>query len=650
MPKLDYEALGFRSGLEVHYQLLTDQKLFCRCPAGRYSREFDAEILRHMRPTLSELGEYDGTALMEFKTHKEVVYQIRNDSVCTYEMDDTPPFPPDPLAVDIALEVALLLGCSVVGEIHITRKQYLDGSIPTGFQRTAIVGVEGKIPLTGSREIPVVQVSFEEDSCREVRDEGHRITFRTDRLGMPLVEVVTYPEMRTPREVAEVGRRIGQLLRSTGKVRRGIGSVRQDVNVSIEGAPRIEIKGVPRIPAFEQLTHNEALRQKGLLEIRRELKRRGLGAGQVAASSAPMPPDALEHSIFRKTLAEGGAVWAVRVPGFGAVMEWPLQEGPGGEEVPFLRDVAGRVRVIACLDQSPILFCREAIDPRYPDRLSERAWEVAAGVVGAAPEDALFILWGPEKDLRTAVQEIAIRCREAAEGIPQETRQALKDGTTDFERILPGPDRMYPDTDLPLIPVEEEQIARIEAILPEPPWEREARYRTLELPPDVVDELADPSCGNLFDRIIHETGVPPLLIGTTLVHDAKSLVKRGVNISSIPEEQWLALFRALREGKFGREAIPPLLETLAGSPGVSMEEALQSGNWSPLSDESLGAILDEVISGHGEDPMHNPAEENRLAYLMGFVMERVRGRRNGEEVFALLKERLKTTQAGGVSS
>ena len=72
----DYAAVGFRSGLEIHQQLLTDKKLFCRCPAGRYSDKYDAEILRHMRPTLSELGEYDGTALMEFKTKKEIIYRI----------------------------------------------------------------------------------------------------------------------------------------------------------------------------------------------------------------------------------------------------------------------------------------------------------------------------------------------------------------------------------------------------------------------------------------------------------------------------------------------------------------------------------------------------------------------------------------------
>ena len=150
MTERDYAAVGFKSGLEIHQQLLTSKKLFCRCPAGRYSEEFNAEILRHMRPTLSELGEYDGTALMEFKTKKEIIYQIHRETVCTYEMDDTPPFELNGEALDIALGIGLLYGCSMVDEIHIARKQYLDGSIPTGFQRTTIVGVNGCDSLQGT--------------------------------------------------------------------------------------------------------------------------------------------------------------------------------------------------------------------------------------------------------------------------------------------------------------------------------------------------------------------------------------------------------------------------------------------------------------------------------------------------------------------
>src|SRR5210317_725030 len=134
MTEADYAEIGCMSGLEVHQQLATATKLFCRCPSGVYVDHYDAEVLRHMRPTLSELGEYDGTALMEFKTKKNITYLINKDTVCTYEFDDTPPFQVNEDAVEIALEVTLLLNCNQVSELHIARKQYLDGSIPAGFQ------------------------------------------------------------------------------------------------------------------------------------------------------------------------------------------------------------------------------------------------------------------------------------------------------------------------------------------------------------------------------------------------------------------------------------------------------------------------------------------------------------------------------------
>ncbi|MBU2439050.1 MAG: Glu-tRNA(Gln) amidotransferase GatDE subunit E, partial [Acidobacteria bacterium] len=273
MTDADYADIGLRSGLEIHQQVLTEKKLFCRCPAGCYSEVYDAEILRHMRPTLSELGEYDGTALMEFKTRKDIIYRINHETVCTYEMDDTPPFEINQKALDIALEIAMLLNYKLVSEIHVARKQYLDGSIPTGFQRTTIVGIDGWIPYR-DRRIGLIQLGLEEDACREISDIGHTRIYRTDRLGMPLIETVTEPEMRTPQEVADVAEILRRLVRSTGKVRTGIGAARQDVNVSIKGGTRVEIKGVSRIPLIPLLIYNEAKRQHSLLRIRDELKRR----------------------------------------------------------------------------------------------------------------------------------------------------------------------------------------------------------------------------------------------------------------------------------------------------------------------------------------------------------------------------------------
>ncbi len=270
-----YDRLGFMSGLEVHQQLLTNEKLFCHCPAGIYNvdDDFNAEIVRHMRPTLSELGEYDGTALMEFKTHKEIVYRINNENACTYEIDDTPPFPLNREALEHALEISMLCKLNIVGEVHITRKQYLDGSIPTGFQRTAILGIEGELELP-HKKIRLIQLSIEEDACREISDIGHRRVYKTDRLGMPLIETVTYPDCVNPEDVMEACNYIRFLNRSTGKVRTGIGAGREDVNVSCKGGTRVEIKGVAHTKWIPELTHNEVFRQWALLRIKRILNQR----------------------------------------------------------------------------------------------------------------------------------------------------------------------------------------------------------------------------------------------------------------------------------------------------------------------------------------------------------------------------------------
>jgi len=108
--------------------------------------------------------------------------------------------------------------------------------------------------------VHIIQLSIEEDSCREVSDIGHERIYTTDRLGIPLIETVTYPELFTPDEIMEAGQVIRFINRSSGKVRVGIGAGRQDVNVSITGGTRVEIKGVSHIKWIAKLTHIEAFR------------------------------------------------------------------------------------------------------------------------------------------------------------------------------------------------------------------------------------------------------------------------------------------------------------------------------------------------------------------------------------------------------
>jgi glutamyl-tRNA(Gln) amidotransferase subunit E len=622
MAAADYAAVGFKSGLEIHQQLFTSRKLFCRCPAGMYSEKYDAEILRHMRPTLSELGEYDGTALMEFKTKKEIIYRINRTTVCTYEMDDTPPFELNDEALDIALEVALLYGCSMVDEIHIARKQYLDGSIPTGFQRTTIVGVDGGVPFRG-RRIGVVQVGLEEDSCREVSDVGHRRTYLTDRLGMPLIETVTEAAMRTPQEVAEVADLLRKIVRSTGRVRTGAGAARQDVNVSVTGGTRIEIKGVPRIANIPLLTYNEAMRQWNLLLLREELKKRGV-TPETFRSTVHDVTKLLRKTRYqpvREAVAAGHRVSCVVLNGFRGLLRWQTQT-----DTYFSREISDRVRVVACLTVLPNIIHSDSPS----ETLATSEWATIRKAVGAGDDDTVVLVWGPAQDMKTASSEIAIRAKEATVGIPSETRQALRDGTNGFERILPGPDRMYPDTDLPPKRITADHLGRIRSRLPKPIWEVEERYREMGVPREDVTPLALSPLAGLFEHAVGEWRLSPRLAATVLMQYPKRLARKLRRNHVFTPEELRQVLEAHAKGRLAREGILPALEALAKGDGFSLE-ALPPG----VSAQELAGMLRETAARVSLMRLHNPGRYPVV--VMGTLMGKVRGRVEGKVVAALLE-------------
>lgn len=627
-----YAALGFRCGVEIHQQLLTGTKMFCRCPAGRYTDEFDAEVLRHMRPTLSELGEYDGTALMEFKTKKEIIYRLNKESVCTYEMDDTPPFLVNQEALDIAIEIALLLNCDTVDELHIARKQYLDGSIPTGFQRTAIVGLEGWIPYQ-DRKIGIIQLGFEEDSCREVSDVGHTVTFRTDRLGMPLIEAVTYPDMKTPWEAAEVVERLGRIFRVTGKVRRGLGSVRQDVNVSITGGTRVELKGVSQIGFIPILTHVEALRQKALLEIRDELKRRGITEESLNTQARDVTDifrgSKLER--FRLAVERGHRIRGIKLSGLSGLLSHPVQP-----DINFDRELAGRVRVIACLDELPILYHTDnfSLHGGYRNDLKK-----LRKLFGAGDGDVIVLVWGPEADVITGTDEIRLRIIDAIRGVPSETRQAFSDGTSDFERILPGPDRMYPDTDLPPTRLDEERIARIQSRLPELPWKREAHYAALGVPAETGFRLAISNRVALWERLERELNIDLKLAAIALMQTLKSLERKGVPTRKLTDERLFQIFWHYQDGRFHRELLPALFEWAAECQELTISEILSARNVRILSEAEREQVVEEVLKTK-PTPLSRTRREGRLErFYIGQAMNHMRGRVPAGETVKLIRER-----------
>ena len=142
---MDYEKLGFKSGLEIHQQL-EGKKLFCSCPTlNLRSTKQDIIFERKLRAVIGETGEVDKAAAYEMAKGKKFIYEGDSKDCCLVEMDEEPPHSINPEAVQAALEIALLFNAKIVDEIQIMRKTVIDGSNTSGFQRTLLLAKDGFI-------------------------------------------------------------------------------------------------------------------------------------------------------------------------------------------------------------------------------------------------------------------------------------------------------------------------------------------------------------------------------------------------------------------------------------------------------------------------------------------------------------------------
>jgi glutamyl-tRNA(Gln) amidotransferase subunit E len=584
----DYDRIGFMSGLEVHQQLKTKEKLFCRCPAGFYQQpdEYDAELIRHMRPTLSELGEYDGTALMEFKTRKQIIYHISNKTACTYDVDDTPPFPLNREALGIAIEISLLSKLKIVGEVHITRKQYLDGSIPTGFQRTAIIGVEGEIQLR-NKKVKLIQLSIEEDACREVSDIGHVRTYRTDRLGMPLIETVTYPDFKNPGEVKEGADYIRFLNRSTGKVRLGIGSARADVNVSCKGGTRVEIKGVAHTGWMPELTHNEAFRQWALLNIRDLLKERLKDPKGWKISHQEIDPKEIpfDKLIIPEERLQYDKMVIVNLPHFQGILSHFTQPGKI-----FADELSGKVMVVACIGQ-PNMAHSEMME----EKVGKKNWKKIQTLLNSGENDAQLILWGPEEDIPTALEAIQERCLMAFFGVPNETRKSFEDGTTIFERVLPGADRMYPDTDSAPIPLEDSKIKELSEHLPVLVSDRISQLIRWNVPEDTFTYLLKNDLVPVIEQVHEELKVPPRFTSVLFAHTLKRIEGKYPMLPEFSYKKVVDLLKFLVDRKRDLAISKRMLMHLYQHPKMDFESILTEIGFKEIPKEEIVRKLPFLI-------------------------------------------------------
>lgn len=615
----EYEMM---CGIEIHQQLDT-KKLFCSCDS-RLCDDGQGAYYRRLRPTTSETGEIDRAALAQFQRHLGYRYQCCEGTSCLVELDEEPPHDVNAEAMQTALTFSEMLDANIIDEIHFMRKIVVDGSNTSGFQRTALIATDGFVDV-GDRKVSILSVCLEEDACRKVESKGDEILYRTDRLGIPLIEVATGPDMRTPEEVMEVAFRLGTLLRATKKVKRGIGTIRQDLNISIPGGARIELKGVGDLKMIPDYVRNEVNRQKMLIRIKQILNDRGVTPVEFEPVDVTEVFATCESKVIKGALDDKGKVIAVRLPGFAGVMNGDNKTLRLGSEM------AGRARTrgvkgIFHSDELP----NYGIEQSYVDSLRE-----FLGMTGE--NDAFAICAAKEKKAKDALESAVIRANEALVGVPEETRDPLPDGTTKYSRPLPGAARMYPETDVPPTTITDERLQQIRDNMPEFPEQIEKRLvEQYGINAQQARQIVRQSNDELFEKIAQDKAMAPIA-ATMFLNVFSEMEHDGIDLQVFTDADILGVFDLLRQSRFAKEALPALLREM--STGTSAEDAIKKLGLEAVDAGEAAAIIEKIVNERADFVKSKGMAA--IGPLMGPVMGALRGKLDGKQANDLLTEAIK---------
>ncbi len=618
---MDYRTLGLKVGIEIHQQLSTG-KLFCACPS-ELADTHHKEFVRRLRPTQSEMGEIDKAALEESERKMHFRYQTVPTS-CLVEADEEPPHAANKRAIEASLEMALLLGMTPADEVHFMRKIVIDGSNTGGFQRTALIARNGQLPC-GEKRIGVTTICLEEDAARKIAEHGSEVVYRLDRLGIPLVEISTDPDISTPEEARQVAERLGSLLRATKKVRRGIGTIREDVNISISSGARVEIKGAQDLRLLHVYVEEEVKRQLALLDIKKLLRDRG--ARTIGPEVKDLTPYFREtkSKVLKVALEAKGKILAARLPKFKGTL------GPGEGGVKRLGpEMASHARVAGVKG----LFHSDEL-PGYG--ITEAEVEDVVSALGVGPEDAFVVVADEEQKAALAISKAVDRLNVAIEGVPEETRDPLPDGRTVYSRPLPGKERMYPETDVPPILIDERLLESIRLNLPELPEVRVGRFvREFGLSRDQAESMIRTGYEEEFELLAGSFGNPQV-VARVFLNTYPELEKQGLDPSELSVASLKDVMSGLKEGGFAKEAVPQILASVLQYKH-SVKRALETLGMEAAGLDRVREVVDRVIAQRQKFILDKG--QAAVGPLMGPVMKELRGRADGKVVSEILTERI----------
>ena len=625
MAEIDFEKIGLKVGLEIHQQLNTNKKLFCKCRPIE-SDEYTEKFSRRLRTAKSELGELDPAALFEKTKSKKINYYANSQSSCLVEKDEEPPHDLDHDAKKISLLISSMLESKIFSEIHVMRKTVIDGSNTAGFQRTMLVSQGGNLNVNG-KKIGVQAICLEEDAAKLLKDEQDQRNYSLDRLGIPLVEIALEPVIAKPTEVKEIALTLGRLLRVTGMVKRGIGSIRQDVNISVMNSGVVEVKGVQQLDQLEKIIDYEAKRQYGLILIAEKLKKLSITISKEDVFDITEVFKDCESKIIQNALKSKAKIKAIRVRNFSGMF--------GFEPYPGIRLGKEIGQLVRFFGVGGVFHSDEL--PNYG--INDSDVDNVKKYLKLVDGDGFLIIAGEDSKLDYAIDSIINRIKDATQGVPAETRGATQDGETIFLRPRPGASRMYPETDIPSISVLPEEIKLAKENIPKS-WndsiaEIQQKY---SLNSQLSEQIFDSEYLELFEKICENKKNSPNFVASILCSSITNLQRKGFDAILLKPEHIIESFELLASDKIPKESLEIIFESIMSGKSENVSIAMQSTDVSSMGEDELNDILDKIIQNNMD--LVKERGENALVTLMGIAMKEVRGKASGKMVNALLRKKI----------
>lgn len=618
---MDYKKIGFKAGLEIHQQLDT-HKLFCNCQS-KITEDIDYSFERFLRPTQSEMGDVDRAALAEAKKNRFFLYTASDKSTCLVEADEEPPHSANSEAVNICLTLAVLTKCYIVDEIQFMRKIVIDGSNTSGFQRTGLLAIDGKIDDVG-----IQTIALEEDSARKLEEKGKLVNYGLDRLGIPLIEIATDPDIKDPEHARDVAERIGMLLRATGKVKKGLGTIRQDLNISISEGNRVELKGIQSLSSITRVAEKEVLRQKGLNEIKELLHKRANkeDLDKIKVLDVTSFLKKTDSKVIKKLLKTDCCAKGFKLPGFSGILKQP--DTRLGKEFAVHARIASGIGGLIHSDELPGYgISKEGV------KQLEKLFETKK-------DDAFVIAIGKEKTVNTALEAVLRRAKISFEGVLQEVRRALPDDTTEYMRPMPGAARMYPETDVKPVKITKEKIKSIQNNLPEMPDKKHARFmKEYKINNEQTKQILSSGYEDDFEKLVKKYPDLKNVVIRTYLNTFSELENENIDISFITEEILLGVFAGLSKNIYSKEAIPEILHYLYEKPGETVEKAVESCGLEKTDKAEIEVLAKKLVNERIDFVKQKGL--GAVGPLMGIIMRQLRGKADGKIISKILQKEIK---------